>query len=159
MFENNQYSVANKHSSCRVCTGHPDQVDAVVAFDQDTIITGCNDGMIRVLALQPNQFLHVLGSHPDGLGVEALALGPGHHLLASVSQDEHAYVWSLNALHDSSDEVRGFSSGLEGVGTRPWQEDEVRRKQPSTHTRGRHRIRGEKEQKKPGNNNFFAGLL
>lgn len=78
----------------------------MLAFDEDTIITGCNDGMIRVLTVQPNRFLHVLGSHPGGLGVEALALGPGRRLLASVSQDEHAYVWSLDALHDSSDEVR-----------------------------------------------------
>ena len=77
----------------------------MVAFDQDTIITGCNDGMIRVLALQPNRFLHVLGTHPGGLGVEALTLGPERRLLASVSQDEHAYVWNLDALHDSSDEV------------------------------------------------------
>lgn len=84
--------------------GHPDQVDAVVAFDQDTIITGCNDGMIRVLALQPNRFLHVVGVHPGELGVEGLALGPGKRLLASVSQDEEAYVWSLDALHDDEDQ-------------------------------------------------------
>ncbi len=84
-------------------TGHLDQVDAVVAFDDDTIITGCNDGMIRVLALQPNRFLYLVGAHPGELGVEALALGPGKRLLASVSQDEEAYVWSLDALHDDDE--------------------------------------------------------
>lgn len=141
-------------------TGHPDQVDAVVAFDDDTIITGCNDGMIRVLALQPNRFLHVLGSHPGGLGVEALALGPGRRLLASVSQDEHAYVWSLDALFDSSDEeVGGVARRDVQYAPAPAQGGGQRRAQAamSSRKRGRHRIRATGG--KQGGDDFFADLL
>lgn len=44
---------ANPHS----CTtprmpGHPDSVAAMLAYDQDSVITGSGDGMIRILSVQ-----------------------------------------------------------------------------------------------------------
>ena len=54
-------------------TGHPSSVDALVAFDEDTVLTGSQDGLIRVISILPNRMLGVVGEHGD-FPVEALAL-------------------------------------------------------------------------------------
>ena len=53
--------------------GHPSSVDALVAFDEDTLLSGCQDGMIRVIGVLPNAMLGVVGEHGD-YPVESLAL-------------------------------------------------------------------------------------
>lgn len=58
-------------------TGHPSSVDALVAFDEDTLLTGCQDGLIRIISLLPNAMLGVVGEHGD-YPVESLALSGGH---------------------------------------------------------------------------------
>ena len=45
--------------------GHPGSVDAIVKFDEDTIITGCEDGLIRAVSVLPNKILAVLGDPID----------------------------------------------------------------------------------------------
>lgn len=35
--------------------GHPSSVDAIVKYDDDLIITGSADGLIRVLSILPNK--------------------------------------------------------------------------------------------------------
>lgn len=57
-------------------TGHPESVEAIVKLDEDTIATGSSDGMIRVVAIQPNKLLGVLGEHA-GVCACALLLGVG----------------------------------------------------------------------------------
>lgn len=37
--------------------GHPDSVAAMLAYDQDSIITGSGDGMIRILSVQVGSLL------------------------------------------------------------------------------------------------------
>ena len=54
-------------------TGHPSSVDALVAFDEDTVLTGSQDGLIRVISILPNRMVGVVGEHGD-FPVEALAL-------------------------------------------------------------------------------------
>ena len=48
-------------------------MDSLVAFDQDTLLAGCQDGLIRILALQPDRLLGVL-PQPGELPVERLAI-------------------------------------------------------------------------------------
>jgi hypothetical protein len=54
-------------------TGHPSSVDALLAFDEDTLLTGCQDGLIRIIGVLPNKMLGVVGEHGD-YPVERLAL-------------------------------------------------------------------------------------
>ncbi|GFH05744.1 predicted protein [Haematococcus lacustris] len=52
-------------------TGHPDSVDALVAFDEDTLLSGSSDGLLRVLGLLPNKLLGAAvmsGSSSEGEG-------------------------------------------------------------------------------------------
>ena len=53
--------------------GHPASVDALVAFDEDSVVTGSQDGLIRLISILPNRMLGVLGEHGD-LPVESLAV-------------------------------------------------------------------------------------
>lgn len=45
--------------------GHPHSVDAIVKLDEDTIITGSSDGMLRVVQIHPNKLLGLIGEHDD----------------------------------------------------------------------------------------------
>lgn len=40
----------------------------MVKLDEDTIVTGSSDGMLRVVSLQPNKLVGVLGEHAGGWG-------------------------------------------------------------------------------------------
>jgi hypothetical protein len=41
-------------------------VTALLRYDEDSILTGSSDGLIRVLSIQPNKMLGVLGEHAGG---------------------------------------------------------------------------------------------
>ena len=53
--------------------GHPESVDALVKFDEDTLLTGSSDGAIRIVNIQPNRLLGLVGAHAD-LPIECLSL-------------------------------------------------------------------------------------
>lgn len=38
----------------------------MVKLDEDTIVTGSSDGMLRVVSIQPNKLVGVLGEHAGG---------------------------------------------------------------------------------------------
>ncbi len=44
-----------------------------MAFDEDTVLTGSQDGLIRIISILPNSMLGVVGEHGD-FPVETLAL-------------------------------------------------------------------------------------
>lgn len=45
--------------------GHPGSIDAMLKFDDDTIITGCEDGLIRAVSVLPNKIISILGDPLD----------------------------------------------------------------------------------------------
>ena len=79
-----------KHVHANVA-GHPSSVDALVAFDEDTVLTGSQDGLIRVISILPNRMLGVVGEHGD-FPVEALALS---HDRCVCSLTEMSSLWVL----------------------------------------------------------------
>lgn len=44
-------------------TGHPESIDGMLKIDEDTICTGSDDGVLRVVQIIPNLFLGVVGMH------------------------------------------------------------------------------------------------
>ncbi len=78
--------------------GHPESVDALVAFDEDTLLTGSSDGVIRIVSVLPNKLLGVLGQHPDGFPVERLALS-GVRLHGTVYAHSSSIALVLNDSH------------------------------------------------------------
>ena len=45
--------------------GHPGCIDTMVKYDEDIIITGCEDGLIRAVSVLPNKIVSILGDPLD----------------------------------------------------------------------------------------------
>ena len=81
--------------------GHPQSIDAILKIDEDTILTGSSDGLIRAVQLLPNSLLGVLGGHDhDGFPVEGLGWSAGRRLVGSISHDEYIHLWDASLLND-----------------------------------------------------------
>ncbi|GLI62678.1 hypothetical protein VaNZ11_005354 [Volvox africanus] len=83
--------------------GHPESVQALVGFDDDTLLTGSSDGGVRVVGVLPNRLLGILGQHNGDFPVERLALSSDRRVLASTSHDAAVKLWDLSVLLDEDD--------------------------------------------------------
>lgn len=45
--------------------GHPASIDTMIKYDEDTVITGCEDGLIRAVSVLPNKIISILGDPLD----------------------------------------------------------------------------------------------
>ena len=81
-------------------TGHPEGVDCMLKIDESTIITGSNDGIIRIVQIQPNKILGVIGDQ-DEFPVEGLKCSCDQQILASYSHDEIVRFYDLSILTDN----------------------------------------------------------
>jgi len=45
--------------------GHPGSIDTMVKYDEDIVITGCEDGLIRAVSVLPNKICAILGDPLD----------------------------------------------------------------------------------------------
>ena len=108
--------------------GHPSSIDALLRIDEDTVLTGSSDGLVRAVQLLPNQLLGVLGGH-DGFPVEALGWGARRAYVGSLSHDENIRLWDGSFLKDDDedmdeDEEEGkVPSGLAGTSTKGEEDD------------------------------------
>ena len=84
-------------------TGHPDSVDKIVKYDEDTILTGSADGLIRVVTIHPNKLLGVVGQHED-YPVDKLAMSYDRKFLASCPSDSTIKFWGINFLSELDEE-------------------------------------------------------
>jgi len=81
---------------CHCIPGHADSVNRIVKYDEDTIITACGDGYIRMIACEPTKMLGILGSHGD-FPVEDISLSHDKRWLLSCSFDDIVKIWDLEA--------------------------------------------------------------
>ena len=68
--------------------GHPCSIDSMVKVDESTICTGTSDGKIRMMSIQPNKFIKVLGEHDEELPIENLHAHPTLPWVLSCSSQE-----------------------------------------------------------------------
>jgi hypothetical protein len=45
--------------------GHPNSIDTMIKYDEDTVITGSEDGLIRAVSVLPNKIVAILGDPVD----------------------------------------------------------------------------------------------
>ena len=83
--------------------GHPNSIEALLKVDEDTILTGSGDGLIRIVQIQPDKLLGVLGEH-DGFPVESLRYSSRQEYVASLSHDALIRMWDASLLHDNDND-------------------------------------------------------
>ncbi|SNX87217.1 related to WD repeat-containing protein JIP5 [Melanopsichium pennsylvanicum] len=110
--------------------GHPASVDTLVTLDDQTVLTGSSDGLVRVVQILPSKLLGVIASH-DGLPVERMKRK--HNVLATIGHSNSVKFTDLTPLLEEEDddqndaeeyqgEVR--SLGIFGLGADDSDEDE-----------------------------------
>lgn len=79
--------------------GHPQSIDALLKIDEETILTGSSDGVVRIVQIQPDRLLGVLGNH-GGFPVEKLKFSSGKKVIGSVSHDDLVRLWDASIFSD-----------------------------------------------------------
>ncbi|GLJ40721.1 hypothetical protein SUGI_0841650 [Cryptomeria japonica] len=79
--------------------GHPSSVDALLKLDEDTLLTGSSDGIIRVVSILPNKMIGVIGEHGN-YPIERLAFSCDQKVLGSASHDHVLKLWDAKYLHE-----------------------------------------------------------
>lgn len=82
--------------------GHPHSVDALLKVDEDTVLTGSSDGIIRVVSILPNKMIGVIGEH-SSYPIERLAFSHDRNVLGSASHDQILKLWDVHYLHEDDE--------------------------------------------------------
>lgn len=74
----------------------------MIKFDEDTIITGSEDGLIRAVGVLPNKIVAILGDPTDGdnemFHIQRVTLSHDRNLLASCSLDDIVKIIDVSHL-------------------------------------------------------------
>merc|ERR1712166_239844 len=101
--------------------GHPSSVDALLKIDENTLLTGSSDGLIRVVQLHPDKFLGILNEGADGRAsgssddpdshgahggypVEQLKYNSNKDVVGSISHDNFVRLWDARILKDDNND-------------------------------------------------------
>ena len=104
--------------------GHPASVDALVTLDDETVLTGSSDGLVRVVQILPSKLLGVIASH-NGLPVERMKRKD--RVLASIGHSNAVKLTDLSPLLDDNedeDDEEGGALGIVGLGASDSEDDE-----------------------------------
>ena len=96
-------SSSDKYEGCERFTGHPESIDAILQVDDDTIITGSSDGILRLITVRPNKLVGVIGEHSD-FPVERLAWSRDKTIVGSISHDLAVKLWDVRWLFEEDDD-------------------------------------------------------
>lgn len=80
--------------------GHPKSIDALLKWDEDTLLTGSSDGMIRVVTIHPDKLIGLLGDNHDGYPIEKLQYNCNRTYVGSVTHDNVVRLWGTKILTD-----------------------------------------------------------
>lgn len=94
--------------------GHPETVDCLLKLDESTVLTGSSDGLIRVVALQPNKVLGIIGDHED-FPVEGMRCSRDNRILGSFAHDETVRFWDISMFADDDDDGDDMDDGIKGT--------------------------------------------
>lgn len=84
--------------------GHPNSVECMVKYDESTVITGGEDGLIRAVSVLPNRILAILGDPLDTedeiFNIQKVTLSHCKTLVASCALDDMVKIIDVTHLAD-----------------------------------------------------------
>lgn len=83
--------------------GHPASIDALLKVDEDTVLTGSSDGLIRVVSIHPDKLIGVLGDNHEGFPIEKLQFTADRSHVGSVTHDNYIRLWDARVLQEDYD--------------------------------------------------------
>ncbi|CAL4893040.1 unnamed protein product [Urochloa decumbens] len=86
--------------------GHAQSVDTMLKLDEETLISGASDGVIRLVGILPNRIIQPLAEHSE-YPIEALAFSNDKRYLGSLSHDKMLKLWDLQELLNGPQGVNG----------------------------------------------------
>eukprot|EP00249_Psilotum_nudum_P015177 c25201_g1_i1 orf=383-1450(-) len=138
--------------------GHPQSVEAMLKLDEDTIITGSSDGLIRVVSVVPNRIISVIGEHSN-FPIERLAFSHDCKLLGSASHDHTIQIWDMTLVKkDGISSTEGNTSKASKAMKDHSSEDDSRKQTRDQGLRRTKQIRSTSVLPRH-NSNFFNDLL
>ncbi|CDW71936.1 wd repeat-containing protein 55 [Stylonychia lemnae] len=92
--------------------GHPNSIDTMITYDEDTIITGSEDGLIRAVSVLPNKIIAILSDPTDQdedvFHIQRVALSHDKMFLASCSLDDIIKIIDVSHLNNRLKEEFDF---------------------------------------------------
>ena len=86
--------------------GHPLSVDCLLKVNEDVVLTGSSDGIIRIVQMFPHKVLGVVGYHDD-FPVERMSWSHDRDFIATCSHDNLVRFWDLRFLKDLDQDMDG----------------------------------------------------
>jgi WD40 repeat protein len=93
-------------------TGHPHSVDCILKLNEDIILTGSSDGIIRVVQVLPNRLLGVIGYHDD-FPVERMSWSSNKMIIATCSHDNLIRIWDTEIFNVNAGELMEDGEDIE----------------------------------------------
>ncbi|KAL4510506.1 hypothetical protein ABPG72_004660 [Tetrahymena utriculariae] len=97
-------------------------IDHMIKLDENTLITGSEDGFVRGVSVYPNKQLQILGQHEEdeNFPITKLSLSHCRKFLASLSHDNSIKFYDVSKFVNGRDQVgentwEGYESGDEPV--------------------------------------------
>jgi hypothetical protein len=82
--------------------GHPGTIDTIIRYDDDTLITGCEDGLIRAVSVLPNKIVAILGDPLDNeeevFHIQKVSLSYDKMFVASCTLDDMIKIIDVSNL-------------------------------------------------------------
>ncbi|TVU28755.1 hypothetical protein EJB05_20287 [Eragrostis curvula] len=136
--------------------GHTQSVDTMLKLDEETLISGASDGVIRLVGILPNRIIQPLAEHSE-YPIEAIALSNDRKYLGSISHDKILKLWDLQELMNGPQVVQGGESVRAGSDDSDDDEMDVDM-EPSSLKRSRSGKKGKGGSSNRPASDFFADL-
>ncbi|KMZ62002.1 WD-40 repeat protein [Zostera marina] len=78
-------------------TGIPMSIDALLKFDENTLISGSEDGILRLVGILPNRIIQPLAEHSE-YPIEGIAFSHDREFLGSISHSPILKLWNMQEL-------------------------------------------------------------
>jgi WD40 repeat protein len=99
----------NIETYCDRIQGIPGSVDCLLKLNDNTFLTGSEDGFVRGLSFKPNKIVQTIGQHEEdeNFPIESLSLSHCGNIVASTSHDNSIKFYDVSEfvkkrLNDSS---------------------------------------------------------